>query len=55
MTARSPDEAGVEDKVYATSLGARLRAVRMQQYLSLRGVEGNSGGRWKAAAGGRIL
>jgi hypothetical protein len=32
------------------TLGARLRAVRMQRYLSLRGVERNSGGRWKAVA-----
>jgi transcriptional regulator with XRE-family HTH domain len=50
MTARWPEDAGVEDKLYAKTLGARLRAVRTQQYQSLRGVERNSGGRWKAAA-----
>jgi transcriptional regulator with XRE-family HTH domain len=33
---------------YAESLGARLRAVRARQHLSLQGVERKSGGRWKA-------
>jgi transcriptional regulator with XRE-family HTH domain len=33
---------------YAKALGARLRAIRMQQHLSLQGVERKSGGRWKA-------
>jgi transcriptional regulator with XRE-family HTH domain len=32
---------------YASSLGARLRAIRVQQGLSLHGVEKKSGGRWK--------
>ena len=33
---------------YAKSLGARLRAIRQQQGLSLHGVENKSKGRWKA-------
>jgi transcriptional regulator with XRE-family HTH domain len=33
---------------YAKTLGARLRAIRMQQGLSLHGVEEKSRGRWKA-------
>lgn len=33
---------------YARSLGARLRAIRQQQRLSLHGVEQKSQGRWKA-------
>jgi transcriptional regulator with XRE-family HTH domain len=37
---------------YTTSLGARLRAIRTQQGLSLLGVEKKSGGRWKAVAVG---
>jgi transcriptional regulator with XRE-family HTH domain len=32
---------------YALSLGRRLRAIRVQQGLSLHGVEVKSGGRWK--------
>lgn len=32
---------------YAKSLGQRLRAIRVQQGLSLHGVEVKSGGRWK--------
>ncbi|HEX3824360.1 MAG TPA: transcriptional regulator [Mycobacteriales bacterium] len=32
---------------YSTSLGRRLRAIRVQQGLSLHGVEVKSGGRWK--------
>jgi transcriptional regulator with XRE-family HTH domain len=32
---------------YAKSLGQRLRAIRIQQGLSLHGVEVKSGGRWK--------
>ncbi len=35
---------------YAKALGARLRAIRNQQGLSLQGVEEKSGGRWKAVA-----
>lgn len=33
---------------YAEALGARLRAIRVQQGLSLHGVEAKSNGRWKA-------
>jgi transcriptional regulator with XRE-family HTH domain len=34
-------------EAYAASLGRRLRAIRVQQGLSLHGVELKSGGRWK--------
>ncbi len=37
---------------YAKSLGARLRAIRTQQWLSLHGVEEKSQGRWKAVVVG---
>ncbi|MCU1693322.1 MAG: transcriptional regulator, family [Frankiales bacterium] len=37
---------------YAKSLGARLRAIRTQQGLSLHGVEEKSEGRWKAVVVG---
>jgi transcriptional regulator with XRE-family HTH domain len=37
---------------YAHALGARLRAIRMQQGLSLHGVEEKSEGRWKAVVVG---
>jgi transcriptional regulator with XRE-family HTH domain len=37
---------------YAKELGARLRAIRQQQGLSLQGVEEKSGGRWKAVVVG---
>lgn len=37
---------------YARALGARLRAIRTQQGLSLHGVEKKSGGRWKAVVVG---
>jgi len=37
---------------YARSLGARLRAIRTQQGLSLHGVEERSQGRWKAVVVG---
>ncbi len=37
---------------YAKSLGARLRAIRSQQGLSLHGVEEKSDGRWKAVVVG---
>ncbi len=37
---------------YAKSLGARLRAIRAQQGLSLHGVEEKSQGRWKAVVVG---
>ncbi len=37
---------------YAKALGARLRAIRAQQGLSLHGVEEKSHGRWKAVVVG---
>jgi transcriptional regulator with XRE-family HTH domain len=37
---------------FAKDLGSRLRAVRLQQHLSLHGVERKSGGRWKAVVVG---
>ena len=37
---------------YAKTLGARLRAIRTQQGLSLHGVEEKSRGRWKAVVVG---
>ncbi len=37
---------------YAKALGARLRAIRTQQNLSLHGVEEKSQGRWKAVVVG---
>ncbi len=37
---------------YARALGARLRAIRVQQGLSLHGVEEKSQGRWKAVVVG---
>ena len=37
---------------YARALGARLRAIRTQQGLSLHGVEQKSQGRWKAVVVG---
>ncbi|HVE99071.1 MAG TPA: transcriptional regulator [Mycobacteriales bacterium] len=37
---------------YAKELGARLRAIRTQQGLSLHGVEEKSDGRWKAVVVG---
>lgn len=37
---------------YAKALGARLRAIRSQQGLSLHGVEEKSRGRWKAVVVG---
>jgi transcriptional regulator with XRE-family HTH domain len=38
--------------VFGKVLGSRLRTVRMQQHLSLHGVERKSGGRWKAVVVG---
>src|ERR1700757_5410364 len=37
---------------YDKALGAKLRAIRQQQGLSLHGVEQKSGGRWKAVVVG---
>src|ERR1700743_2511222 len=49
-----PDEtdAAPASREYAKALGARLRAIRAQQHLSLHGVERKSGGRWKAVVVG---
>jgi transcriptional regulator with XRE-family HTH domain len=53
MTEKSPLEDGAaEPDGYAKALGARLRAVRMQQHLSLHGVERKSNGKWKAVVVG---
>src|SRR5256885_10778662 len=47
----APDEE-LPNREYAKALGARLRAIRAQQHLSLHGVERKSGGRWKAVVVG---
>jgi transcriptional regulator with XRE-family HTH domain len=47
----TPDEE-VPNREYAKQLGARLRAIRAQQHLSLHGFELKSGGRWKAVVVG---
>ena len=49
-----PDDADAApaSREYAKALGARLRAIRAQQHLSLHGVERKSGGRWKAVVVG---
>lgn len=52
MSEHSSDDAVAENEGYAKALGARLRAVRMQQHLSLHGVERKSGGKWKAVVVG---
>jgi len=51
MSERSPDDVADNDG-YAKALGARLRAIRLQQHLSLHGVERKSGGKWKAVVVG---
>lgn len=51
MTGRTDDEA-VANEGYAKALGARLRAIRTQQHLSLHGVERKSNGKWKAVVVG---
>ena len=52
MTTRVSEDEVVAADGYAKALGARLRAVRAQQHLSLQGVERKSGGRWKAVVVG---
>jgi transcriptional regulator with XRE-family HTH domain len=52
MSERSQDDTALANEGYAKALGARLRAVRMQQHLSLHGVERKSGGKWKAVVVG---
>ncbi len=46
------DDDVVANEGYAKVLGSRLRAIRMQQHLSLHGVERKSGGKWKAVVVG---
>jgi transcriptional regulator with XRE-family HTH domain len=46
------DEGKLTMSDYAKALGARLRAIRTQQGLSLHGVEEKSQGRWKAVVVG---
>ena len=46
------DEIEPGTAAYAKALGTRLRAIRMQQGLSLHGVEEKSEGRWKAVVVG---
>ena len=45
-------DAAPATREYAKALGARLRAIRAQQHLSLHGVERKSEGRWKAVVVG---
>ena len=52
MTDRPASDDAVANEGYAKALGARLRAIRMQQHLSLHGVERKSGGKWKAVVVG---
>jgi transcriptional regulator with XRE-family HTH domain len=52
MIEQSSEHKPVENEAYAKVLGARLRAIRMQQHLSLHGVERKSGGKWKAVVVG---
>lgn len=52
MTDVSANAAAGSGEGYTKALGARLRAVRMQQHLSLHGVERKSGGKWKAVVVG---
>ncbi len=46
------DDVVANNEGYAKALGARLRAIRVQQHLSLHGVERKSGGKWKAVVVG---
>ncbi len=48
MTTERHDDEHSQNHEYAKLLGARLRAIRAQQHLSLHGVERKSEGRWKA-------
>jgi len=52
MTSGATDDDVSASAAYAKALGARLRAVRTAQHLSLHGVERKSGGRWKAVVVG---
>jgi transcriptional regulator with XRE-family HTH domain len=46
------DDGAIANEGYAKALGSRLRAIRMQQHLSLHGVERKSSGKWKAVVVG---
>src|SRR6478752_8256875 len=48
----SRHQGAIMSQDYAHALGARLRAIRAQQGLSLHGVEEKSEGRWKAVVVG---
>jgi transcriptional regulator with XRE-family HTH domain len=52
VTSDHVEEEPAASREYAKALGARLRAIRAQQHLSLHGVERKSGGRWKAVVVG---
>lgn len=52
MSEHTSDGTVVDNEGYAKALGARLRAIRMQQHLSLHGVERKSAGKWKAVVVG---
>ena len=52
MSERPSDEEVPANEGYAKALGVRLRAIRIQQHLSLHGVERKSGGKWKAVVVG---
>jgi transcriptional regulator with XRE-family HTH domain len=52
FTGRTSHDGSVETEGYAKALGARLRAVRKEQQLSLLGVEKKSSGKWKAVVVG---
>jgi transcriptional regulator with XRE-family HTH domain len=52
MSDRTADDDSFANEGYAKALGTRLRAIRMQQHLSLHGVERKSDGKWKAVVVG---
>jgi len=52
MTQGSADAGNAAGTEYAKAVGARLRAVRTAQHLSLHAVERKSGGKWKAVVVG---
>lgn len=52
VTGDNASDEELPNREYAKALGARLRAIRAQQHLSLHGVERKSGGRWKAVVVG---
>src|SRR6201996_3003443 len=52
MNGKRLEDEQIANEGYAKALGARVRAIRMQQHLSLHGVERKSDGRWKAVVVG---